>query len=220
MRQTFEKLVSLLSSEDLLEEGMSTYSSILAWRIPMTEEPGRLQSIGWQRVWHDWSDLAHTQAHMHMYISWRVCETYWKGNREEGDIKVLVWHLKHRAGWDHLKQEHSEKIKIVFQDSNIWSEMKELKFSCSVMSNSLQPRGLQPTRILHPWDFPGKSTGVGCHFLLQRIFPTSGLNPGLPHCRQTLTVWATREVLELRRTSKGAKEMPIEQQEIQSSVVP
>ena len=37
-----------------------------------------------------------------------------------------------------------------------------------------------------PWDFPGKSTGVGCHFLLQGIFPTQGSNPGLLHCRQTL----------------------------------
>ena len=35
-------------------------------------------------------------------------------------------------------------------------------------------------------DFLGKNTGVGCHFLLQEIFPTQGLNPGLPHCRQTL----------------------------------
>ena len=40
--------------------------------------------------------------------------------------------------------------------------------------------------MLHPWDFPGKSTGVGYHFLLQRIFPTQGLNPGLLHCRQIL----------------------------------
>ena len=37
-----------------------------------------------------------------------------------------------------------------------------------------------------PWDFPGKSTGVGCHFLLQEIFLTQGSNPGLPHSRQTL----------------------------------
>ena len=37
-----------------------------------------------------------------------------------------------------------------------------------------------------PWDFPNKSTGVGCHFFLQRIFLTQGSNPGLPHCRQTL----------------------------------
>ena len=36
----------------------------------------------------------------------------------------------------------------------------------SVMSNTLQPHGLQPTRLLCPWDFPGKSTGVGCHRLL------------------------------------------------------
>ena len=39
--------------------------------------------------------------------------------------------------------------------------------------------------ILHPWNFPGKNIGVGCHFLLQGIFQTQGSNPGLPHCRQT-----------------------------------
>ena len=42
------------------------------------------------------------------------------------------------------------------------------------------------TRLLRPWDFLGKSTGMGCHFLLQGIFLTQGLNTGLPHCRQTL----------------------------------
>ena len=36
-------------------------------------------------------------------------------------------------------------------------------------------------RLFHPWDFPGKNTGMGCHFLLQEIFPTQGLNPGLLH---------------------------------------
>ena len=40
--------------------------------------------------------------------------------------------------------------------------------------------------LLCPWDFPGKSTGVGCQFLLQKIFLTQGLNPGLPHCKQML----------------------------------
>ena len=39
--------------EELLEEGMATHSSILAWEIPWTEEPGGLQSMGWQRVGHD-----------------------------------------------------------------------------------------------------------------------------------------------------------------------
>ena len=42
------------------------------------------------------------------------------------------------------------------------------------------------TKLLRPWDFLGKSTGVCCCFLLQGIFPTQGSNPGLPHCRQTL----------------------------------
>ena len=41
------------------------------------------------------------------------------------------------------------------------------QISRSVMSDSLRPHGLQPTRLLHPWNSPGKNTGVGCHFLLQ-----------------------------------------------------
>ena len=39
---------------------------------------------------------------------------------------------------------------------------------------------------VHGIDFPGKNTGVGCHVLLQGIFPTQGSNPGLPHCRWKL----------------------------------
>ena len=38
-----------------------------------------------------------------------------------------------------------------------------VQFSRSVMSDSLRPHGLQPTQLLRPWDFPCKSTGVGCH---------------------------------------------------------
>ena len=52
--------VKSLGQEDPLEEGMATHSSILAWRIPWTEEPGGLHSIGLQRVGYDWSNLAHT----------------------------------------------------------------------------------------------------------------------------------------------------------------
>ena len=54
----WETWVLSLGWEDPLEEGMATHSSILAWRIPWTEEPGRLQSIGSHRVRHNWSDLA------------------------------------------------------------------------------------------------------------------------------------------------------------------
>ena len=51
-----ETWVGSMGQEDSLEKGMATHSSILAWRIPGTEEPGGLQSMGWQRVGRDLSD--------------------------------------------------------------------------------------------------------------------------------------------------------------------
>ena len=59
-------------------------------------------------------------------------------------------------------------------------------FSYSVMSDSLLLYGLKPVRLLCPWNFPGKDTGVGCHFLLQNIFWTQGSNLCLPRCRWIL----------------------------------
>ena len=58
--------------------------------------------------------------------------------------------------------------------------------SCSVMSDSLRPYGLQPASLLCPCDSPGTNTRVGCHSLLQGIFLTQGSNPDLLHCRQIL----------------------------------
>ena len=46
-------------------------------------------------------------------------------------------------------------------------ESEKWKWSRLVVSDSSRPHGLQPTRLLHQWDFPGKSTGVGCHCLLR-----------------------------------------------------
>ena len=56
----------------------------------------------------------------------------------------------------------------------------------SVLSDSLRPYGLQPSRLLHPWDSLGKSTRVGCYALLQGIFLTQGSKSGLLHCRWIL----------------------------------
>ena len=47
--------------------------------------------------------------------------------------------------------------------------------SHSVMSNSVQTHGEEPTKLFCPWDSPGKNTGVGCYVLLQEIFPTQHL---------------------------------------------
>ena len=58
---------------------------------------------------------------------------------------------------------------------------KVVVFSYSVLSNFAATWTAKLIKLLCPWDFPGKNTGVGCHALLQRIFPTQGLNSHLPH---------------------------------------
>ena len=58
LERCIEMQVQPLGGEDPLEEGMTTHSSMLAWRIPRTEEPGELQSMILQRVGHNWGDLA------------------------------------------------------------------------------------------------------------------------------------------------------------------
>ena len=74
-----ETQVWSLGQEDPLEKGMTTHSSILAWRIPWTEDPGGLQSVGSQRVGHDWTTNTFT-------------------------FNVLtVWHSSYSAYWTHLQ---------------------------------------------------------------------------------------------------------------------
>ena len=72
MQEMEETQVRYLSQVDALEQGMETHSSILAWRIPWTEEPGGLQSTGLQTVGHDWSNLALTQHHMKVTSSHHI----------------------------------------------------------------------------------------------------------------------------------------------------
>ena len=68
----------------------------------------------------------------------------------------------------------------------------EHALACPTLCDPLGP--LQPTRPLCPWNFPGKNTGVGCHVLLQGIFPTQGSNLGLLHWQvDSLTLRATGE---------------------------
>ena len=68
-----------------------------------------------------------------------------------------------------------------------------MKWNLSVVSNFLWPCGLQPTRLLRPWDSSGKNTGVGSLSLLQGIFPIQGSNSGLPHGRQMLYQLSNKE---------------------------
>ena len=68
---------------------------------------------------------------------------------------------------------------VLFLNLHIYT--KSESESRSVVSDSLQPNGLYSS-----WNSPGQNTGVGSYSLLQGIFPTQGLNPGLPYCKQIL----------------------------------
>ena len=88
-----ETSVRSLGQEYPLEEGMGTYSSVLAWRIPWIEEPGGLQSMGSQRVRHN-SATKHSTA--------------------QGCIKALSWPLAYRCQWElHDMSDKQEYLQIL-----------------------------------------------------------------------------------------------------------
>ena len=74
MQETHQMQVGSLGGEDPFQEEMATYSSVLAWRIPWTEEPGGLQSMGSQRVRDVWT---HTKTHTHTHTPlWAHTKTH------------------------------------------------------------------------------------------------------------------------------------------------
>ena len=88
------------------------------------------------------------------------------------------------------KAAHQAPPSLGFSRQEQWSgflfpspmhESEKWKWSRSVLSDSSWPHGLQPTRLLCPWDFPSKSTGVGCHCLL-RTEPIDTPKPTPGHC--------------------------------------
>ena len=91
MQEMQEAQVWSLGREDPLEESMATHSSILVWRIPWTEEPGRLQSLGSQRAGHNWSDWACMHA-------WGSMEGVWAGGvswsgqvLKRANLEIMNW---------------------------------------------------------------------------------------------------------------------------------
>ena len=87
MHKTQETQVQFLSNQDPLEEGMATHSSILAWRIPRTEEPGGLSSMWSQRVGYDWRD----STALHIFaITTTNGQTKKHLTKEEGEIYMII----------------------------------------------------------------------------------------------------------------------------------
>ena len=97
-----EMQVWSLGQEDSLEKEMATHSSILAWRIPWTEEPGGLQSMGSQRVRHDWTTNTHTHTHRHTHrhththpviqksYTWVFIQEKWQSKQSEVAQKTCI----------------------------------------------------------------------------------------------------------------------------------
>ena len=80
------------TQEDPLEEDMATHYSILTWRIPWTEDPGRLQSIGLQRVRHNWARILN-------YIESRT-RSVLKKKKSCSKLVLLLWHIWDGCGGD------------------------------------------------------------------------------------------------------------------------
>ena len=123
----YETQIQSLDQEDPLEEGTATHSSILARRIPWTEDPGGVWSIGWQRVGHDWSNLA-----------------------QHGTAYGIMWNL------EYCKLLHKYKDVLLVGSTKIRNYRRRSKkeyMSSLCLTIFLEPlQGTRITRLFIAWD--------------------------------------------------------------------
>ena len=120
---------------------------------------------------------------------WGICVSGWPVHFAETNTTLQnnytpVKNFEKFKNTSPRKRKTGRKLKCMLLSKRSQSEKAiycTLPLSCSVMSHSLRPHGLQPTRLLSSRDLPGKNTGVGCHFLLQGIFLTQRRNLCLLH---------------------------------------
>ena len=89
----------------------------------------------------------------------------------------------------------------IFLAGEFYGQCMQSHFSCVQLFVTLWT--VYTARLLCPWDFPGRNTGVGSHSLLQGIFPTQGSNPNLLHCRQSLTTIYLNQIMFYQQGRKG-----------------
>ena len=111
-----------LGQEDPLEEGMATHSSILAWRIPWSEEPGGLQSMGSQRIRHDWATNFHVRNSL--CLQQAIIDTFISGGCVTYSMKR--WAMPCRATqYGRVMVERSDKTWSTGEENG-----KALQYSC------------------------------------------------------------------------------------------
>ena len=97
-----ETWVQALGGEDPLEKEMAIHSSLLAWEIPWTEEPGGLQSIGWQRICHYWWTK---HRHMHEYQEVRIMGVTLDSVLHYGEAKAIPGMERCQHDWSTMRKE-------------------------------------------------------------------------------------------------------------------
>ena len=136
-----------------------------------------LQSKGLSKVFSNTTVQMHRfyGAQLFFIVQLTSIHDYWKNHRIEAAAKSLQSCL---TLCDPIDGSPPGSPSLGFSRQEHWSglpfpspmhESEKWKWNHSVVSESSQPQGLQPTRLLCPWDFPGKSTGVGCHCLLWEL---------------------------------------------------
>ena len=101
------------------------------------------------------------------YWSGRSIATEWQSQAPNTDSLAPESSWGESSSKEEMPGSSEKSRAMLFLSSSSVSDQENWKWSCSVVSDPQWPHGLQPTRLLHPWEFPGKSTGVGCHCLLR-----------------------------------------------------
>ena len=165
----WETWVRSLGQEDPLEKEMATQSSILAWRIPWTEEPGELQSTGLQRVGHDWATSLHFTSYLPCAI-WpstpRINSTNWIHFRDERS--------ETRRGKQRFRHKQLFNIRVGFQN-----QFFQLPVQCSFLLIMFDPfffLSSPPSSSLPFYPLPSLSTPVSLPLIWTLYFLSSLLS--------------------------------------------
>ena len=120
--------------------------------------------------------------HTPLYLKWIISKVLLDSTRNSVQCYVAAWMGGESGGeWTCMAKSLRCSLESVSTLLISYCRCLVAKLCLSCVMTLLRAHGQQPARLLSPWDFPGKNTGVGCHFLLQGIFPTQGLNPSLLH---------------------------------------
>ena len=109
--------VQSLGQENPLEKWMASHSSILAWRIPWTEEPGRLQSLGLQRVGHNWATNTPTFTHRVFQVFYLFLSQFVNFLR---NVSIYLYYqmYRHKVGYSSFLSFHCDSYPFILYDGS------------------------------------------------------------------------------------------------------